>query len=69
MFTSIDKIAAQIQIRPLSYAMLNDLVSSGDLDAAVVGRLQTLPIFGTQRAWDKATKGTGPALNTNCSPH
>jgi hypothetical protein len=69
VFTRIDHITARIRIRPLSYAMLNDLVSSGDLDAAVVSRLQTLEIFGTQRTWDTATKGTGPAINTNCSPH
>jgi hypothetical protein len=68
VFTTIDHITARIRIRPLSYAMLGDLVSSGDLDAAVPSRLQTLEILGTQRTWSKATKGTGPALGTNCSP-
>ena len=69
IFTSIDHITARIRIRPLSYALLADLVGSGDLDPAVASRLPTLDILGTQRTWSKATKGTGAALNTNCSPH
>jgi hypothetical protein len=68
VFTTIDRITARIRIRPLPYAMLDDLVGSGDLAADVASRLQTLDILGTQRTWSRATKGTGPALNTNCSP-
>jgi hypothetical protein len=67
-FTAIDHITARLRIRPLPYAMLDDLVSSGDLAADVASRLRTLDILGTQRTWSRATKGTGPALNTNCSP-
>ncbi|HMG55153.1 MAG TPA: hypothetical protein VK601_16770, partial [Kofleriaceae bacterium] len=61
-------IAARIRVRPLSYALLEDLIGSGDLAADVAGRMQTLDVFGTQRAWSRATKGTGPAMFTNCSP-
>jgi hypothetical protein len=67
-FGEIDRITARIRIRPLSYAMLGDLIGSGDLAAAPASQLQTLDIFGTQRTWSVATKGTGAALNTNCSP-
>lgn len=67
-FTNIDHIATRIRIRPLSYALLDDLVGSGDLAATVASQLRTLDIFGTVRTWRKDTKGTGPAINTNCSP-
>jgi hypothetical protein len=63
VYNTIDRVEARVHIRPLSYALLDDLVGSGDLDPAVVDRLQTLEILGTQRTWDKATK-----LNTGCSP-
>ncbi|HEY0477115.1 MAG TPA: multiheme c-type cytochrome [Kofleriaceae bacterium] len=64
----IDKITAKLRIRPLSYALLDDLVASGDLDPAVAGRLPTLDILGTQSTWTLATRGTGPAINTFCNP-
>jgi hypothetical protein len=67
-FSAIDRITARIRIRPLTYALLDDLVASGDLDAAVAGRLPTLDILGTQSTWTVQTKGTGPAINTNCNP-
>jgi len=68
IYPTIDHITTRIRIRPLSYALMDDLVSSGDLAATTAGQLRTLDIFGTQRTWDQATKGTGPAINTNCSP-
>jgi len=64
----IDRIEARIRIRPLAYAMLDDLVGSGDLDPAVVGRLPTLDILGTRSTWTLATRGTGAAVNTFCNP-
>jgi nitrate/TMAO reductase-like tetraheme cytochrome c subunit len=67
-FTSIETITARIRIRPLSYALLDDLVGSGDLAPAVAGQLRTLEIFGAQSTWNRATKGTGAAMNTNCNP-
>ena len=65
VFGRIARITARIRIRPLSYAMLADLVSSGDLAPGVSDRLQTLDLFGTQRAWDP--QNLQP--NTNCSLH
>ena len=67
-FNTIDHIAARIRVRPLSYALLDDLIGSGDLAADVASRLPALDVFGTQRTWNRATKGTGPAMFTNCSP-
>lgn len=68
VYTTIDHITARVRIRPLSYAVLDDLVGSGDLAAATASQLRTLDIFGTQSTWTTATKGTGAAVNTNCNP-
>jgi hypothetical protein len=67
-YTTIDHITARVRIRPLSYAVLSDLVSSGDLAAATASQLKTLDILGTASTWSVATKGTGAAINTNCNP-
>jgi hypothetical protein len=67
-FAGIDHITARLRIRPLSYALLDDLVGSGDLATAAAARLPTLDIVGTQSTWTAATKGTGPAINSNCNP-
>jgi nitrate/TMAO reductase-like tetraheme cytochrome c subunit len=53
--TAVDHIAAQILIRPYNFAMLNDLVSSGDLDASYLTMIPTLTIAGTIRTWTKST--------------
>ena len=67
-FGEIDHIDVRIRIRPLPYAVLDELVSSGDLSPDIASRMKTLDIEGTTRHWDASTKGTGPAINTNCSP-
>jgi hypothetical protein len=67
-FTSIETITARIRIRPLSHALLDDLVGSGDLAPTVASQLRTLGIAGAQSTWNRATKGTGAAMNTNCNP-
>jgi hypothetical protein len=64
---SIDHITARIRIRPLSYALLADLVGSGDLAAGAVPRLPTLDILGTQHTWQADPATHQP--NTNCSLH
>jgi hypothetical protein len=66
VFGRIDHIKARIQIRPLSYGLIRDLVGSGDLAADAVTRLPTLDV-GTQHTWnaDPATHQPG----TNCSLH
>jgi hypothetical protein len=68
VFTAIETITARVRIRPLSYALLADLVASGDLAPTVASQLRTLDIAGAQSTWTRATKGTGPAINTNCNP-
>jgi NAD-dependent dihydropyrimidine dehydrogenase PreA subunit len=67
-FPAIAKITARVRIRPLSYAVLDDLVGSGDLAAGIAGELKTLDIVGATSTWTLATRGTGAALNTNCNP-
>jgi nitrate/TMAO reductase-like tetraheme cytochrome c subunit len=67
-YKTIKTITARIRIRPLSYALLDDLVSSGDLAAGTASQLHTLDIVGTQSTWTRDTQGTGAALNTNCNP-
>ncbi len=63
----IDRITAAIRIRPLSYALLADLVGSGDLAAGAVPRLPTLDILGTQHTWNADPATHQPS--TNCSLH
>lgn len=67
-FTTIERIEARVRIRALPYALLTELVASGDLAAAVIDQLVTLDIAGAQSTWTRATRGTGAALNTNCNP-
>jgi hypothetical protein len=52
---AVDHIAAQIFIRPYNFAMLNDLVSSGDLDASYLAMIPTLTVGSTIRTWTKST--------------
>jgi len=59
----IARITARIRIRPLSYAVLGDLVGSGDLATDIPGRMRTLDILGTQSTWTAAT-----ALPSGCNP-
>jgi len=67
-FANIDRITAKVHIRPLSHALLNDLVGSGDLAAGIATQLKTLDIVGADSEWTALTKGTGTALHTNCNP-
>ena len=60
---TVDHITARVRIRPLSLRMLDDLVSSGDLDAGIASQLKTLDISGTQRTWKKATARTSDGCN------
>ena len=65
--STIQHIDAQLHIRPYDLATINDLISSGDLDASILATLPTLDILGTKRSWDKATEGMGPAMGTGCA--
>jgi len=62
VFTDIARIS------PLSYALLDDLISSGDLAGDVAGQMKTLDILGADSVWTIETQGQGPARNTNCNP-
>jgi len=67
-YAEIDRIETIVKIRALPFEVIDDLVATGDLDPAIRGRIPTLEVAATRRNWLKATKGTGPAVNTNCSP-
>jgi hypothetical protein len=68
VFSQIDHITARVRIRPLSHAVLDDLVGSGDLEAATAGQLPTLDILGATSIWTFDTQGTGAAMFTHCNP-
>ncbi|HEY4245055.1 MAG TPA: multiheme c-type cytochrome [Kofleriaceae bacterium] len=53
----IDKIDARIRLRPFGYAILDQLISSGDLDASYRDKNTTLDTGGTNREWTRATMG------------
>jgi len=53
--STIDHITARVRIRPVTYAVLNDLVSSGDLDPMYAATIPTLDLAGADRTWTKAT--------------
>ncbi|MBL9017190.1 MAG: hypothetical protein JNL83_23585 [Myxococcales bacterium] len=67
-FTEIERIEAQLFIRPLPYKTLHSLVQSGDLDPAVIPRMKTLTSEFAKSTWLKSTAGTGLAAGTNCNP-
>jgi hypothetical protein len=66
LHNEVDRIVARVLVRALPYAVIDDLVASGDLDPAVRGMLKTHEI--AKSTWLRATKGTGLAMNTNCNP-
>jgi hypothetical protein len=63
----IDRIEARLLIRALPFELIDELVTSGDLDPAIRERLPTLQV-GQPSVWTRATAGTGPARNTRCNP-
>jgi hypothetical protein len=67
--SNIDHITARVRIRPLGLRVLDDLVSSGDLDAGIASHLKTLDISGTQRTWNKATGALGGSNADGCNPN
>jgi len=66
---TIDHITARVRIRPLSLRMLDDLVTSGDLDAGIAAQVKTLEITSTQRTWNKATGAIGAGNADGCNPN
>jgi hypothetical protein len=64
----IDHITARVRIRAFPHAVLDELVSSGDLAPGYNEKLVTLDVGGATKTWNAATAGTGNAENTGCSP-
>jgi hypothetical protein len=59
----IDHITTRVRIRPFDYALLNDLVSSGDLDPAVIAKVPTYDVEGTKKTWTRATANAQTGCN------
>ncbi len=64
LIAQIDHITVRVPMRALPFAMLRELVDSGDLDAAILDQVPTLDIEATQRTWNKA----GADGATGCMP-
>lgn len=60
----IARITARVRLRPLSYAMLRELVASGDLDPALAQAIPTYDPVGATSTWTVATKDP----RTTCNP-
>jgi hypothetical protein len=54
-YNTVDHITARVRIRPMPFAVLDDLVASGDLDPAIVPQLKTLDVKEATRTWTRAT--------------
>lgn len=65
---TVERIEAKLKLRALPYALLDDLIASGDLDPAIRDRLPTLEPAAAQSTWLRSTAGTGLAVNTGCNP-
>jgi hypothetical protein len=65
--SQVDRIEAQLYMRPLPFAMLHELEQSGDLDPAIKAGVKTLEV-GAKSIWTRATAGLPPATNTPCNP-
>jgi hypothetical protein len=65
VFSRIDRITTIVHVRPLPFAVLDDLIGSGDLDPGVRSQMKTLDLDpGTRRQWSRA--GQDPA--SGCCP-
>jgi len=52
---TIARITVRVRIRAVPLVMLDDLVSGGELDAAIPGKVQTLDLAGTDVEWDASS--------------
>lgn len=70
LITQIDRIEAKVWIRALPFGMIDELIATGDLDPSIRTQLEKpeATLLAAQSTWLKATKGTGPSINTNCNP-
>jgi hypothetical protein len=65
---TVDRVESRLRMRALPYAVLDDLIASGDLAPEIRGRLNTLDAAGAKSTWLRSTAGTGLARNTGCNP-
>jgi len=57
-WTNVDRVTARFRFNPLPYAMLDDLIASGDLAPAIRDRVTTLEV-GRPTVWLRATADAG----------
>ena len=57
-WANVDRVTAQFRFNALPYAMVDELIASGDLAPATRARLTTLEV-GTPTVWRKATADAG----------
>jgi hypothetical protein len=58
LHAQIDRVVARFRFNPLPYAMLDDLIASGDLDPAIRDRVKTLEV-GEPVVWRRETADGG----------
>jgi hypothetical protein len=54
----VDRVDVRVRVRALPFAVLDLLIASGDLPAAIRDRLPTLDIASTRRQWKRAKINT-----------
>lgn len=59
----VARVTARVRIRPLPYALLDELIRSGHLDAGVRGRNPTLELTGSQLEWRPERADLGGCVN------
>jgi hypothetical protein len=57
-WANVERVTARFRVNPLPYAMLDDLIASGDLAPAIRARVTTLEV-GAPTVWTKATADAG----------
>ncbi|HEY1812514.1 MAG TPA: multiheme c-type cytochrome [Kofleriaceae bacterium] len=62
---TVDHVEVKLHTRPITYAVLNDLVSSGDLPATYATSIATVEDLGSMKTWTKATADPVTGCNPN----
>jgi hypothetical protein len=57
-WTNVDRVTARFRVNPLPYAMLDELIASGDLAPGIRGQPTTLDV-GRPTVWLKGTADAG----------
>ncbi len=63
MAAQVARVTARVRIRPLPYALLDELTSSGHLDGAVRSALPTLEVSGSVLEWRPELADLGGCVN------